>query len=93
MVSTAVYDKYTKTAPKKKTPIFSPNNACKLLNVSISGEIKPIGFMRSLFCHKRGTPRQPSICPQARGTLTLDRLVVNNPQYTLEGLQEFSHVW
>lgn len=49
--------------------------------------------MSSLFCHKRGTPRQPSICPQARGTLTLDRLVVNNPQYTLEGLQEFSHVW
>ncbi|XP_048736398.2 tRNA (adenine(37)-N6)-methyltransferase-like [Ostrea edulis] len=57
------------------------------------GEIKPIGFISSLFCHKRGTPRQPTICPHARGVLTLDRLIVNNPQYTLEGLEEFSHIW
>ncbi|XP_061173918.1 tRNA (adenine(37)-N6)-methyltransferase-like [Saccostrea echinata] len=57
------------------------------------GEVKPIGFMSSLFCHKRGTPRQPTICPHARGTLTLDHHLVNNPQYMLEGLEEFSHVW
>lgn len=60
---------------------------------NFAGEIKPIGFISSLFCHKRGTPRQPTICPHARGVLTLDRVVVNNPQYTLEGLEEFSHIW
>lgn len=60
----------------------------------ISGEvIKPIGFTSSLFCHKRGTPRQPTICPHSRATVTLDPRVINNPQYTLEGLEDFSHVW
>ncbi|XP_062617079.1 tRNA (adenine(37)-N6)-methyltransferase-like isoform X2 [Saccostrea cucullata] len=49
--------------------------------------------MSSLFCHKRGTPRQPTICHHARGVLTLDHHEVNNPQYMLEGLDKFSHVW
>ncbi|ESP00591.1 hypothetical protein LOTGIDRAFT_112669 [Lottia gigantea] len=55
--------------------------------------MKAIGFMRSVFQFKNGTPRQSFICPQARGSITIDKTVYNNPHHSLEGLQEYSHVW
>ena len=53
----------------------------------------PIGYLRSIFQFKNGTPRQPSLCSTARGTLTLEKRVFNNPDHALEGLEQFSHVW
>ncbi|KAH3716164.1 tRNA (adenine(37)-N6)-methyltransferase-like [Dreissena polymorpha] len=54
---------------------------------------KPIGFIETPFLFKNGTPRQPTVCSLARGVITIDKAVFNNPEHSLEGLQEFSHVW
>ena len=53
--------------------------------------VKSIGIFRSCFLTKNGTPRQPSICPYARGSLTIT--CFNNPEHSVEGLSKFSHVW
>lgn len=50
-----------------------------------------IGIFRSCFLTKNGTPRQPSVCPYARGSLKIT--CFNNPEHSLERLSEFSHVW
>nr|XP_022332662.1 tRNA (adenine(37)-N6)-methyltransferase-like [Crassostrea virginica]XP_022332663.1 tRNA (adenine(37)-N6)-methyltransferase-like [Crassostrea virginica] len=56
-------------------------------------EVKPIGYINSLFTFKNGTPRQPSVCPFARGSLEVEKSIFTNPDHSLEGLEEFSHVW
>ncbi|XP_061174769.1 tRNA (adenine(37)-N6)-methyltransferase-like [Saccostrea echinata] len=56
-------------------------------------EMKPVGYINSLFTFKNGTPRQPSVCPFARGSLKIDKSIFTNPEHSLEGLEEFSHVW
>lgn len=53
----------------------------------------PIGYFRSVFQYKNGTPRQPSLCSMARGSLTVEKAVFNNPEHALEGLEQFSHAW
>ena len=50
-----------------------------------------IGIFRSCFLTKNGTPRQPGICPYARGTLTIT--CFNNPEHSLDSISQFSHVW
>eukprot|EP00096_Caligus_rogercresseyi_P016826 TRINITY_DN9836_c0_g1_i1.p1 TRINITY_DN9836_c0_g1~~TRINITY_DN9836_c0_g1_i1.p1 ORF type:complete len:252 (-),score=52.50 TRINITY_DN9836_c0_g1_i1:50-805(-) len=55
-------------------------------------DFKPIGFIRTVYTNKNGTPRQGSICKDSHGTLEVN-LGDNNAQYALENLQEFSHVW
>ncbi|XP_036368675.1 tRNA (adenine(37)-N6)-methyltransferase-like isoform X2 [Octopus sinensis] len=55
--------------------------------------MQTIGYMQTLFKFKNGTPRQAGICQQARGTLTIDKSIFNNPEHSLEGLQDFSHAW
>ena len=51
-----------------------------------------IGYMESCFKEKNGTPRQATICPEARGVITLSN-VFNNPEHSLEGIIEYSHIW
>ncbi|KAG8196857.1 hypothetical protein JTE90_027569 [Oedothorax gibbosus] len=53
----------------------------------------PIGHIKSCFNHKNGIPRQPSLCPTAKGTLTIQKSVFTNPEHSLIGLEEFSHIW
>jgi len=60
-------------------------------SLSDNYEVKTIGTFRSCFLTKNGTPRQPSICPYARGSLTIT--CFNNPEHSLQSLQQFSHVW
>ncbi|CAL1531859.1 unnamed protein product [Lymnaea stagnalis] len=55
--------------------------------------MRPIGTMRSVFHYKNGTPRQSSLCEAARGILTIDKNIFNNPEHSLEGLEQFSHAW
>lgn len=50
-----------------------------------------IGKIRTCFKEKNGTPKQPTLCPRASGSLTLE--VFSNPSHSLEGLREYSHVW
>lgn len=53
----------------------------------------PIGHLKSVFKFKNGTPRQAGVCSTARGILTINKSVFNNPEHSLEGLEEFSHAW
>ncbi|XP_073520506.1 tRNA (adenine(37)-N6)-methyltransferase isoform X2 [Phyllobates terribilis] len=54
---------------------------------------QPIGYIESCFTGKNGTPRQPSICSLSRGSLRISKKVFNNPEHSLMGLQQFSHLW
>lgn len=52
-----------------------------------------IGIIKTNFPEKRGTPRQPGICSESVAKLTLNNEVFTNPEHSLEGLDEFSHMW
>eukprot|EP00052_Salpingoeca_macrocollata_P022985 m.201115 g.201115 ORF g.201115 m.201115 type:complete len:289 (-) comp21930_c0_seq2:48-914(-) len=51
---------------------------------------QPIGFMKTCFPERRGTPRQGMLAPSTRGVLHLARSV---PPAALEGLEQFTHIW
>ncbi|KAL1110608.1 hypothetical protein AAG570_008136, partial [Ranatra chinensis] len=53
----------------------------------------PIGILSTTFPKKRGVPRQPGICHQSHGKLSLFNTIFTNPEHALEGLSEFSHMW
>nr|XP_035933390.1 tRNA (adenine(37)-N6)-methyltransferase isoform X4 [Halichoerus grypus] len=54
---------------------------------------EPIGYLESCFSAKNGTPRQPSICTHSRACLRIRKSIFNNPEHSLMGLEQFSHVW
>ncbi|EGW07925.1 tRNA (adenine(37)-N6)-methyltransferase isoform X1 [Cricetulus griseus] len=54
---------------------------------------EPIGYLESCFSAKNGTPRQPSICSHSRACLKIRKNIFNNPEHSLMGLEQFSHVW
>lgn len=54
---------------------------------------KPIGVIRTDFPEKRAVPRQPTVCPRLQGCIALSRDVFTNPEHSLDGLNEFSHLW
>jgi tRNA-Thr(GGU) m(6)t(6)A37 methyltransferase TsaA len=54
---------------------------------------EPIGYLKSCFQARNGTPRQAGLAPSARATLKLTSSHLNNPAFSLEGLDRFSHVW
>ncbi|XP_021867066.1 uncharacterized protein [Spinacia oleracea] len=51
----------------------------------------PIGTVQSCFSTRNGTPRQPLLVPLARACLMFDPTRV--PPASLEGLEEYSHIW
>ncbi|XP_072373549.1 tRNA (adenine(37)-N6)-methyltransferase isoform X2 [Scyliorhinus torazame] len=53
----------------------------------------PIGYIESCFTAKNGTPRQPTICSLSRARLKISKIVFNNAEHSLMGLDQFSHVW
>lgn len=54
---------------------------------------KVIGTISTRFKAKRGIPRQATICLEKKGRITLTKNVFTNPEHSLEGLQDFSHMW
>uniref|UniRef100_A0A8D8M677 tRNA (Adenine(37)-N6)-methyltransferase n=1 Tax=Cacopsylla melanoneura TaxID=428564 RepID=A0A8D8M677_9HEMI len=54
---------------------------------------KVIGTISTRFKAKRGIPRQATICLEKKGKITLSKSVFTNPEHSLEGLQDFSHMW
>lgn len=54
---------------------------------------RSIGVVNTWFPGRRGVPRQAALSPEAQGVLTLSPTVINNPAFSLSGLEEFSHVW
>lgn len=61
----------------------------------IPGRIQtvPIGYISSCFAVKTGTPRQPTICSSSRASLKIESSVFNNPEHSLVGLEQYSHIW
>ncbi len=56
-----------------------------------SYSLEPIGYVRSCFREKFGTPRQPGLIPSATG-----EIVVHPPYHTPHAftqLEQFSHIW
>jgi tRNA-Thr(GGU) m(6)t(6)A37 methyltransferase TsaA len=51
----------------------------------------PIGVARTVFREKYSIPRQPGLCPAARGTLHLRR--DDALRAALKGIEGFSHLW
>jgi tRNA-Thr(GGU) m(6)t(6)A37 methyltransferase TsaA len=54
--------------------------------------IQPIGYIESCFRERNGTPRQGLLVPKGRGLLRL-KLPWMDAGHTLEGLDQYSHVW
>ena len=54
---------------------------------------RPIGYLRTPFVEKNGTPRQGCVCPSSLATLTLELGAGLNGPHSLEGLANFSHAW
>lgn len=52
---------------------------------------RPIGTIMTSFPEKNGTPRQGSVAPASKAVLKVQ--FGNNPHHSLEGLEDFSHVW
>jgi len=56
-------------------------------------KMSPIGHVESVFKTKNGTPRQSGLAKHGRAIIRINKNVLNNPQHSLENLEEFSHVW
>lgn len=60
------------------------------LNTSQGFYVQPIGEISSCYRQCIGTPRQGLLCPASRSSIKLSNNI--SPE-SMEGLQEFSHVW
>ena len=54
-------------------------------------DVTPIGFLKSCYPDKFGTPRQPGLVSGARAELKLRSDL--QPELALQGLEGFSHIW
>lgn len=59
--------------------------------MTASFDLTPIGTVRSCFPDKFGVPRQPGLCPHARGHVVLTP-PWDDPE-CFRGLEDFSHIW
>ncbi|XP_056334538.1 tRNA (adenine(37)-N6)-methyltransferase-like [Danio aesculapii] len=75
-----------------KSPSQNPSGMNQLLE---QGRIQtvPIGYISSCFAVKNGTPRQPTVCSSSRARLKIEPSVFNNPEHSLVGLEQYSHIW
>lgn len=62
-------------------------------NETNSIHLKSIGIIRTEFPEKRAVPRQTTLCPKLLGCIEIVKDVFNNPEHSLDGLNEFSHLW
>lgn len=81
-----------RSQPKNKSPSQNPSGMNQLLE---QGRIQtvPIGYISSCFAVKNGTPRQPTVCSSSRARLKIEPSVFNNPEHSLVGLEQYSHIW
>lgn len=70
-----------------------PENTVTTESTTEIYNMHPIGFIKSWFKCKNGTPRQPTVCPETKAFLQIEKSVFSNPEHSLIGLEEFSYVW
>ncbi|XP_055917219.1 uncharacterized protein LOC129949658 [Eupeodes corollae] len=58
-----------------------------------TARFRPIGVIKTSFPEKRAVPRQSSIGARLKGVIELNAEVFTNPEHSLDGLNEFSHLW
>lgn len=68
---------------------YDRNRAMRSQKVSFS--LTPIAFIRSVFDHKFGTPRQGALVPHSKARLQLEPLWRDKGMF--DALEGFSHVW
>lgn len=56
-------------------------------------EFQPIGTISTTFKEKRGVPRQSAVGTTLQACITINQSTFTNPEHSLVGLDEFSHVW
>lgn len=61
------------------------------LNETNGYNYHPIGTIESPFPDRRGTPRQPSLVPAARGKIRFNKKIIQHDHF--KELSQFSHVW
>uniref|UniRef100_A0A182K7Y9 TsaA-like domain-containing protein n=1 Tax=Anopheles christyi TaxID=43041 RepID=A0A182K7Y9_9DIPT len=54
---------------------------------------KPIGLIKTAFNEKRAVPRQASLATALLSRIDISPKTFNNPGHSLEGLNNFSHLW
>ncbi|XP_017839422.1 tRNA (adenine(37)-N6)-methyltransferase [Drosophila busckii] len=54
---------------------------------------RPIGIINTQFPEKRAVPRQSSVGRRLRSVIQLNDSVFTNPEHSLDGLADFSHMW
>src|SRR5262245_41456117 len=74
---------------------MSPNPR-SLLDIMLLQQVrpismKPIGYVKSCYRDKFGTPRQPSLSPLSTAEICIDKQW--QPESALSGLDGFSHLW
>lgn len=68
-----------------ETKIKTPEVAAPVLD--------PIGVIRTIFAEKRAVPRQSALNEIQSSYVEISPSCFNNPEHSLEGLEEFSHLW
>lgn len=58
-----------------------------------TARLSAIGVIRSVFGDKRAVPRQSVLANEIQGCVEISPSCFNNPEHSLEGLEEFSHMW
>ena len=89
---------HVKDMAKLKEILASPDDL--LMSSKSTGDypLQPIGFASTWHQSKNGTPRQGCIAKSANGIIDVSAAPkfhsgFENPQFSLDGLTEFSHVW
>lgn len=79
---------------QKSNPINHHNNLTPIEKKSQKiADFKSIGTIRTEFPEKRAVPRQPTVCQKLLGCIELRKDIFNNPEHSLDGLIDFSHLW
>ena len=65
--------------------------ASSMSKTKIQMKLESIGIVRSDFKERFVTTRQGHLCPESRGEIVFHKHL--QPQFLLEGLDSFSHVW
>lgn len=75
--------------PAQTTPEVADAEAPKDNEPSLNA----IGVIRSVFGEKRAVPRQSVLANEIQGCVEISASCFNNPEHSLEGLEDFSHMW
>uniref|UniRef100_A0A182M0S2 TsaA-like domain-containing protein n=1 Tax=Anopheles culicifacies TaxID=139723 RepID=A0A182M0S2_9DIPT len=84
---------------KKVATISCTDKMVSLENVAVEDDgtevctFKPIGVIKTAFNEKRAVPRQASLASALLSRIDISSTTFNNPAHSLEGLENFSHLW